>query len=201
MFLLYESPTNSPNFYSNPNLRNFYSLSSTYKIDSDFPGFYEAGTLFMRIELNNHQEFYYLFLDSRMNWEFNSNFNEDFDFHINKKEFAAAVISNCGAGSRRLEYIKQMQNYVVIDVFGKCGKQCPTVSKYNRKITGDCKKIIGTDYKFYFAFENSICSDYITEKFFIILAYDIIPVVLGGGRYDYYVSIDLFKWITDLKIK
>ena len=99
-----------------------------------------------------------------MNWEYNADFNEDMDFHKNKTEFAAAVISNCGARSRRLEYIKQMQNYVNIDVFGKCGKQCPTVSKYDIKIKGDCKKIIGTDYKFYFAFENSICTDYITEK-------------------------------------
>ena len=30
-------------------------------------------------------------------------------------------------------------------------------------------------YKFYLAFENSICPDYVTEKFFNILQYNVIP--------------------------
>ena len=30
------------------------------------------------------------------------------------------------------------------------------------------------------AFENSLCVDYITEKFFKVLNYDVIPVVLNG---------------------
>ena len=30
------------------------------------------------------------------------------------------------------------------------------------------------------AFENSLCVDYITEKFFKVLSYDVIPVVLNG---------------------
>ena len=31
---------------------------------------------------------------------------------------------------------------------------------------------------------NSVCKDYITEKFFAILQHNIIPVVLGGGTYE-----------------
>jgi hypothetical protein len=38
--MLYESPAHSSDF---SNLNNFYNLSSTYKIESDFPGFYESG--------------------------------------------------------------------------------------------------------------------------------------------------------------
>lgn len=30
------------------------------------------------------------------------------------------------------------------------------------------------------AFENSLCVDYITEKFFKVLNYNVIPVVLNG---------------------
>ena len=41
-----------------------------------------------------------------------------------------------------------------------------------------------TPYKFYFAFENSICQDYITEKFFNIFATNTgpIPIALGGTK-------------------
>lgn len=40
IFMLYESPANSPDF---SHLKKFYNLTSTYKINSDFPNFYEAG--------------------------------------------------------------------------------------------------------------------------------------------------------------
>ncbi len=41
-----------------------------------------------------------------MRWDYNNDYNIEEDFYSKKKEFAAAVISNCGAGSKRLEYIK-----------------------------------------------------------------------------------------------
>lgn len=164
VFVLYESPIHSGDF---SRYNRLFNLTSTYKTDSNFSGFYE-----------NY---------SYMQWKFNVNFNESSDFYAGKIKFAAAVISNCGASSRRLDYIKEMQNHVSVDVFGKCGKNCPT-SYTNSKTPGGCKDILGSEYKFYLAFENSICQDYITEKFFDILKYDIIPVTLGGGVYDYYVS-------------
>ena len=38
--------------------------------------------------------------------------------------------------------------------------------------------------QFYLAFENSVCSDYVTEKFFKILQRRIVPIVLGGADYS-----------------
>jgi hypothetical protein len=38
-------------------------------------------------------------------------------------------------------------------------------------------------YYFYLAFENSLCKDYITEKFFDAMSRDVVPVVRGGGDY------------------
>ena len=35
-------------------------------------------------------------------------------------------------------------------------------------------------FQFYFAFENSLCEDYITEKFWKVLNFNVIPVVLNG---------------------
>lgn len=157
VFVLYEPPPLSGD-YSIYN--NFFNLTSTYMIDSNFSFFYESL--------------------SPIQWRPNSGFNESFDFHESKSKFAAAVISNCGATSRRLDYIKQMGKYVDVDVFGKCGRKCPG---------GECKEEIGRKYKFYLAFENSFCKDYISEKFFNMFVYSIIPVVMGGGNYEYYVCL------------
>jgi alpha-1,3-fucosyltransferase len=38
-------------------------------------------------------------------------------------------------------------------------------------------------YKFYLSFENSICEEYVTEKFFEIANRDIVPIVYGGADY------------------
>ena len=50
---------------------------------------------------------------------------------------------------------------------------------------------------FYLAFENSICRDYVTEKFWEPLRRNIVPVVLGGGNYSsiapYHSNIDVLK--------
>ena len=61
---------------------------------------------------------------------------------------------------------------------------------------GECKKVLSKDYKFYLAFENSLCTDYITEKFFGVLKLNIIPVVMGAGNYDLWVSIEIGFYIS-----
>ena len=41
-------------------------------------------------------------------------------------------------------------------------------------------------YKFYLSFENALCQDYITEKFFLALHSGVIPIAYGGlSRQDY----------------
>ena len=45
-------------------------------------------------------------------------------------------------------------------------------------------EMVERDYKFYFAFENSICDDYVTEKLWRALRMNIVPVVLGGYNYS-----------------
>lgn len=167
IFVLYESPIHSGDFTQ---YNGFFNATSTYRLDSEYSYFYEGS--------------------SYMHWTPNATFNEKHDFYAAKKRFATAVIRNCGASSRRIDYIGEMQKYVEVDVFGHCGKPCPT--KYSDSSKGNCKEILGTEYKFYLAFENSICEDYITEKFFYILRHPIIPVVYGGGNYEHYVGV-IFK--------
>ncbi|RXG72122.1 Alpha-(1,3)-fucosyltransferase C, partial [Armadillidium vulgare] len=67
-----------------------------------------------------------------------------------------------------------------VDIYGKCGSlDCGDLLHFS-----DCYKKFEDEYKFYFSFENSICADYITEKFFNILRLYLVPVVFGGGDYS-----------------
>ncbi len=166
--MVFESPVNT---YEYAKYRDFFNMTSTYRKDSDFASVYE-----------DYAHFY---------WKENFKFDENFDFYADKTKFAAAIISNCGGTSKRLKYINEMRKLEVIDIYGRCGnKWCS--DKYMHAYPSECRKKIAAEYKFFLAFENSHCVDYITEKFFFTLNFNIIPVVLGGGDYSFYVSFIFF---------
>jgi len=98
----------------------------------------------------------------------------------NKTKQVAWFVSNCNAKNNRLEYAKELANYIQVDIYGGCGnKKCPKKSE-------DCKSMLSRDYKFYLSFENSNCQDYITEKLFSNALQDnIIPVVMGASLEEY----------------
>jgi hypothetical protein len=91
----------------------------------------------------------------------------------------AWMVSRCNRKSTiRMEYAAELQKYIAVDIFGACGNYtCP-----RKDLT--CMDMLQKKYKFYLAFENSICEDYITEKTFRTLLYNIVPVVMGGGNYS-----------------
>ncbi|KAI1299182.1 Alpha-(1,3)-fucosyltransferase C [Halotydeus destructor] len=91
----------------------------------------------------------------------------------------AWFVSNCNTPSHREEYVRQLSQYISVDIYGKCGTfECP------RSKGTACFEETAKKYKFYLAFENSICSDYVTEKLFNWLEYPIVPVVMGGANYS-----------------
>ena len=151
-----------------------FNLTATYSSTSNFVSYYYSNSL--------------------LEWGFNKNFNINRDFSINKTKFAAALISNCDDKSQRLELIKELSRYIPIKIYGKCGTPCPN----------NCKEYIGKNYKFFLSFENSICEDYITEKFFDVLKYDIIPVTYGAGDYIKYIPstgfVNIFDFTTLRKL-
>lgn len=74
-------------------------------------------------------------------------------------------VSNCNrVNSGRMAYARELQQYIPVDVYGRCGdRKCP-------KTNPRCKTMVKTDYKFYLAFENNKCKNYMTEK--IMTAYE-----------------------------
>ncbi len=157
LLMVYESPLN---YYNLGHVKVPFDLSSTYKSTSDLVSLYY----------------------SPIYWTVNSNVNHTKANYLDsKKYFLAALISNCVDKSKRLEYLNDLKSFIPVQVYGKCGKQCPETDYHA------CKEYIGRLYKFLFAFENSVCQDYVTEKFFDILKFDIVPVVLGGAKYEQYI--------------
>ncbi|XP_045199426.2 alpha-(1,3)-fucosyltransferase fut-6-like [Mercenaria mercenaria] len=82
-----------------------------------------------------------------------------------KTKFIATAISNCFDRAKRYEIIRELEKYVKIDKFGRCyGERFPNLD------------FLG-DYKFYIAIENTLCRDYITEKYWNTLNRKQIPVI------------------------
>ncbi|ELU08205.1 hypothetical protein CAPTEDRAFT_110767 [Capitella teleta] len=116
---------------------------------------------------------------------------------VKKRRPVAWVVSNCRTQSRREEYVKRLQKWIDVDVYGRCGNF--TCTKDWQNADGDCLRMIGDKYNFYLAFENSFCKDYVTEKFFKMLHLDTIPIVRGGASYEkhsprrWYINTKDFK--------
>lgn len=78
----------------------------------------------------------------------------------NKKKQVAMIVTNCHTDNGRLLYARELSKYISVDVYGNCGD-------FKMNNSDNFLQILERDYKFYLAFENSNCMDYVTEKFFI----------------------------------
>ena len=96
-----------------------------------------------------------------------------------KKKLVAWLASNCGLMRERV--VHELQQLLPVHVGGHCS------SFYRDKLecasTEDCDKKI-SDYKFYLAFENQLCDEYVTEKYWYrAIKNNVVPIVLGGSSY------------------
>lgn len=147
----------SPFYYTNylSYTKNFFNWTMTYRQDSDIVRSY--GNIVS--ETTNYEA-------------------PTVEEIIKKKNKVAWLVSNCNANSKREVLVKKLQNYIQVDIFGKCGPfHCVG------RMSAECYSYLEKNYKFYLSFENAICEDYITEKLYNLLEYNIIPVVYGGGNY------------------
>lgn len=89
-----------------------------------------------------------------------------------------------------------------VDIYGPCGDlKCPN-DDFN-----ECSKLFAAEYKFYLAFENSNCRDYITDEFYSnLIDRNIVPIVMGAHPEDYenrapynsYIHVDHFATPKEL---
>ena len=101
--------------------------------------------------------------------------------------FSGAIFnSNCASKSNREGVLAELGTMMQVDVFGHCGKPAPISHPQddlkNAGNFGEGYNLLGKMYPFLFSFENSLCDDYVSERFFIILDANVIPVVYNGAN-------------------
>ena len=87
------------------------------------------------------------------------------------------AVSHCHTPSLREKYAAELKRHIHVDIIGGC------VDNKCEKGDTSCMEGMFESHKFYLAFENSICTDYITENTWGRFRFPIIPIVLGGADY------------------
>lgn len=106
------------------------------------------------------------------------------NFAAGKTKLVAWFVSHCYTQSRREKYVTILRQYIPVDIYGGCYTLRCSMNESSFLSTNSCYKMLDSTYKFYLAFENSFCQDYVTEKFFDILNRRIIPIVMGSANYS-----------------
>lgn len=115
----------------------------------------------------------------------------------------AWIVSNCKTTGKREELVRELKKYIPVDVYGSCGTLKCDKPHFTPNYL-DCYQRLGERYKFYLAFENAWCHDYVTEKLFLPLNSSMIPIVYGGADYEKfappgsYINVDNFSSIKEL---
>ncbi|XP_053974792.1 alpha-(1,3)-fucosyltransferase fut-5-like [Hylaeus volcanicus] len=166
IFLTDESPMHTF-LYGRQKLSNyngFFNWSMTYRMDSDVPVPY--GRTITRSYINS----------------------QDADFPKNyikksKTKVATVMASNCGGTNGRWDYVKELKSFLGkdLDIYGKClnGNTAACPGHFDK----DCPAL--NEYKFYLAFENSNCKEYLTEKVFWHGYHkSAVPIIMGAPKED-----------------
>ena len=144
---------------NNPNpepLNGMFNLTMTYKVASD------------------------IFLPYRKFIKLDHPVRNNVNYALNKTKMAYWLVSNCGVRIRE-DVVRLLEKHgVQVDVGGGCKNHWPNRLQCSER---RCSSL--SDYKFYLAFENSYCRDYVTSKYFRNgFESNSIPIVLGGANYS-----------------
>ncbi|ELT90307.1 hypothetical protein CAPTEDRAFT_124056 [Capitella teleta] len=165
VFFESEAPTNTWNYVStNETYWKLFNITVTYTSDSDIP-----------------LEYHRMKCLPKENWS-----TKTLNHAAKKTKFSAWFVSHCKTSSRRELYVKELQKYISVDIYGSCSNssKCLRNSQDVSEQQNCMMDVINSDYKFYLSFENSFCSEYVTEKFNRIVRFgNVIPIVLGSADY------------------
>jgi len=134
-------------------------------------------------------------------WQKRSNLDAPYeivDYADGKDKLLYAEINRCGLIRDR--FIKRLQRYVPVDVYGSCSKNFHRRAKIMPKSSQEQLKL-KKRYKFFLAAETDYCADFITHRFYKTIYYGYaVPIVLGGADYRSMVIplsyIDVFNFGT-----
>ena len=121
-------------------------------------------------------------------------FNRKYPEFAKRTKLIAWFNSHCPTHSQREDYVKKLAEFIPVDIYGKCG---PLECLPRNDPRCDARVLV--NYRFYLAAENSLCPDYVTEKFYRALMNDIVPVVFGGADYTQYAPPNSYINVADFK--
>lgn len=151
-----EGPAGFSNLKSLESYRHVFNWTATYRLDSDMWTPY-----FIVQPLPNP--------------------NPTMNYANGKTRMMIAIISN-DCKSYRTRFIKKLQQYIPIDVYGKCKEEFDPNLPECSFGSADCKAL-QLQYKFTLSLESTYCADYITEKFYHNgLMIGNIPVVMNRAK-------------------
>ena len=117
-----------------------------------------------------------------------------------KNRLVAWAVSNCL--KTRQDYALELQRYINFTVYGGCGRSFKNHGNCKRGEPA-CEKEMAS-YKFYLAFENAFCHDWVSEKYWRTVGQNIVPVVMGAN-YDEgaaipgsFIDVSDFKSVKEL---
>ncbi|XP_057376634.2 alpha-(1,3)-fucosyltransferase C-like [Daphnia carinata] len=168
VFFTQESPVALKAYYNMTDLSNMFNWTMTYRLNADVPFVYgritpKAGALKPE-EIVRYRQ------------------------HARRpggplrNKTAAWMVSHCDTHSQRETYVKELSKYIDVEIYGRCGNLSCALDVLHHS-DPQCYGMLESNYKFYLSFENSLCPDYVTEKFFKIMGHHIVPVVYGGADY------------------
>ncbi|XP_078356875.1 3-galactosyl-N-acetylglucosaminide 4-alpha-L-fucosyltransferase FUT3-like [Oculina patagonica] len=172
-----------------PRADGVYNWTATYRLDSDFfvpYGSYAplnvrnkaTGDDITDVEVTSDQM-------TKTTRDLNIQPDENVNYAQGKDKMVTFGVSNHCDG-HRIEFVRALMKHVKVSLFGKCA------TRFESNNTWNCPHNMGDGcleefqrHKFYLAFENSLCVDYITEKYWRnSLERGLVPIVLGGARYS-----------------
>ncbi|EDO40479.1 predicted protein, partial [Nematostella vectensis] len=153
----HENPVKMSNNYDVAALDNMIDITISYKRNSTI--FVPYGYYVTKDEINK----------------------EDTNYAKDKAVGALWFVSNCWP-KLRLQVAMKLAKYFPVHVFGDCAwpyfywtpNRCP-------KGEPVCKSELNSKYKFYLAFENYNCQDYISEKYWhTLIRTNMVPILIAG---------------------
>lgn len=176
-YIFAASSSDSHHLFCHPFYDSFYNFTWTYKLDSDI-----RWSLFTIEDTAGNV----VGPKAEMNWVNPMQMapRKIVNRLAQKKTAVAWFPISCKTSSKREKVVqaiaRELEKYELdVHTYGWCGTlNCP------KDATENCLKLLEEEYYFYFAFENNLVVDYVSEQLLNALQHLTVPVVFGGANYS-----------------